>query len=101
MNRQDEVIGDVNDLVTDEHGKVVAVLIGTGGFLGLGEKDVALRFEDLKLARDEDNNIKVIVDISKNTLAAAPDYETLGEQKVTVGSSKGDREDLGGQTQRP
>ena len=40
-------IGDINDLVADESGKVVAVLVGTGGFLGLGEKDVALGYEDL------------------------------------------------------
>jgi hypothetical protein len=96
-NSQDEAIGDINDLVTDNSGKVVAVLIGSGGFLGLGEKDVALRFEDLRLARDEDNNIKVIANLDRETLASAPDYETLAEQKVTVGSNKGDREDRGGQ----
>jgi len=96
-NSQDEVIGDINDLVTDESGKVVAVLIGAGGFLGMGEKDVALRFEDLKLTRDEDNDIKVIVNVNQDTLASAPDYETLTEQKVTVGSNKGDREDAGNQ----
>ncbi|MEX1060802.1 MAG: PRC-barrel domain-containing protein [Methyloceanibacter sp.] len=96
-NSQDEVVGDINDLVTDESGKVVAVLIGTGGFLGMGEKDVALRFEDLKLARDEGNSIKVIANVNQDTLASAPDYETLAEQTVTVGSNKGDREDAGDQ----
>jgi len=96
-NSQDEVIGDINDLVADESGKVVAVLIGAGGFLGIGEKDVALRFEDLKIARDEDNDIKVIANANQDTLASAPDYETLAEQKVTVGSNKADREDAGDQ----
>jgi hypothetical protein len=76
-NGQDENIGEINDLVTDRNGKIVAV-----------------RFEDLKLARDESDNIKVIADLSKETLAAAPDYQTLIEQKVTVGSTKGDREDV-------
>jgi len=93
-NAQDENIGDINDLVSDRGGKIVAVLIGSGGFLGLGEKDVAVRFEDLKLARDESDNVKIIADLNKETLAAAPDYETLYEQKVTVGSTKGDREDV-------
>ncbi|HEY8299272.1 MAG TPA: photosystem reaction center subunit H, partial [Methyloceanibacter sp.] len=81
----------------DRNGKIVAVLIGSGGFLGLGEKHVALRFEDLKLAREENNSIKVVADLSKETLASAPDYETLSEQKLTVGSNKGDREDAGGE----
>jgi hypothetical protein len=94
VNSQDETIGDINDLVTDESGKVVAVLVGSGGFLGLGEKDVALGFEDLKFARDESNNIKVIANVTKETLASAPDYETLAEQQVTVGQNKSDREDL-------
>ena len=49
VNSQDEAIGDVNDLVTDRSGKILAALIGVGGFLGIGEKDVAVRFEDLKL----------------------------------------------------
>lgn len=93
-NAQDENVGDINDLVSDRGGKIVAVLIGSGGFLGLGEKDVAVRFEDLKLARDESDNVKIIADLNKETLAAAPDYETLYEQKVTVGSTKGDREDV-------
>jgi hypothetical protein len=96
-NAQDEAIGGINDLVTDESGKVLAVLIGTGGFLGMGEKDVALRFEDLRLVREDDNGIKVIVSVNQDTLASAPDYETLAEQQVAVGASKEDREDAGEQ----
>jgi sporulation protein YlmC with PRC-barrel domain len=86
VNAKDERIGDVNDLVTDENGKVVAVLIGVGGFLGIGEKDIAIRFEDVKLSRDADDNVKVLANISKDTLASAPDYQTLAEQKVSVSS---------------
>lgn len=97
-NAQDEMVGDINDLVTDRNGKIVAVLIGSGGFLGLGEKDVAMRFEDLKLARDENDSIKIVADLTKETLAAAPDYETLSEQALAVGSTKDDREDLRGET---
>ncbi len=96
-NANNENIGDINDLVTDRDGKIVAVLIGSGGFLGLGEKDVAVRFEDLKLARDENDSVKVIADLSKETLASAPDYQTLSEQKLTVGANKSDREDVDGE----
>jgi hypothetical protein len=88
VNSQDEAIGDVNDLVTDRSGKILAALIGVGGFLGIGEKDVAVRFEDLKLTRDESNNTKVVLNVSKETLASAPDYKTLDEQPVVEGSAK-------------
>jgi hypothetical protein len=93
VNSQDEGIGEVNDLVTDRSGKILAALIGVGGFLGIGEKDVAVRFEDLKLARDENNNVKVVLNINKETLASAPDYKLLGEQPVVEGSAKSDRDD--------
>jgi hypothetical protein len=93
VNSQDETVGDINDLVTDQSGKVIAVLVGTGGFLGIGEKDVALDFNDLRFAQDQDGNVKVIANVTKETLASAPDYQTLAEQKVTVGENKGDRED--------
>jgi sporulation protein YlmC with PRC-barrel domain len=85
VNADNESIGDVNDLVTDQNGKIIAIVVGAGGFLGIGEKDVAIRFEDVKLARDENNDVKVIADINKETLASAPDYETLDEQQITVG----------------
>lgn len=88
VNSQDEGIGEINDLVTDRSGKILAALIGVGGFLGIGEKDVAVRFEDLKLARDENNDVKVVLNISKETLASAPDYKLLGEQPVVEGSAK-------------
>jgi hypothetical protein len=86
-NSQDEVIGDINDLVSDESGKIIGVLLGSGGFLGIGEKDVAIRFEELKLARDENNDVKVIANLDQDMLASAPDYEKLPEQSVSVGAT--------------
>jgi sporulation protein YlmC with PRC-barrel domain len=91
MNAKNESIGEITDLITDPHGKIVAVLIGAGGFLGIGEKDVAIRFEDVKVVRDENNDLKVMTNIDQQTLASAPDYQTLDEQQITVGE-KGDRE---------
>jgi len=93
VNAQNETIGDVNDLVTDRNGKIVAALIGVGGFLGIGEKDVAVSFDDLTLTRDENNDVKVTLDLSKEALTSAPDYKLLNEQSVVEGSAKTDRED--------
>jgi hypothetical protein len=87
-NAANENIGSITDLIADEDGKVIGVLIGSGGFLGIGQKDVAVRFEDLKLARDENNDVTALVNISKDALTAAPDYETLTEQQMTVGSEQ-------------
>jgi hypothetical protein len=86
-------IGDVNDLVTDLSGKVIGALIGVDGFLGIGEKNVAVRFEDLKFTRDENSNVKVALDISRETLVSAPAYKTLEEKPVVEGSAKSDSGD--------
>jgi sporulation protein YlmC with PRC-barrel domain len=47
-NNADENIGEVNELIVDGTGKVLAVVVGVGGFLGIGEKNVALPFETVK-----------------------------------------------------
>jgi hypothetical protein len=88
VNAENERIGDVNDLVTDSSGKAVAAVIGVGGFLGIGEKDVAIPFEDLKFSRDEDNDVRIEVDISKEALTSAPDYQSLDEQEIVEGANK-------------
>ena len=96
VNAENESVGAINDLVTDSDGKLIAALIGVGGFLGLGEKDVAVSFEDLKLARDENNDITAMLNTSKDALAQAPDYKTLDEQEVVQGSVESDSEQAPG-----
>jgi PRC-barrel domain len=93
VNKQDETIGDVNDLVADKDGKIVGALIGVGGFLGIGEKNVAVRFQDLDLTRDENDKVKVTLNLSKDELSSAPSYKLLSQQSVVEGSAKTDRED--------
>jgi hypothetical protein len=50
------------------------VIVGVGGFLGMGEKDVALSFENLKFAKDNDNDLVVTTNVTKETLQATPAY---------------------------
>lgn len=44
---QNEKIGSVDDVLLDQHGNVKAIVIGVGGFLGVGERDVAVPFNAL------------------------------------------------------
>jgi hypothetical protein len=92
VNSENESIARINDLVTDKDGKVVAVLVGYGGFLGIGAKDVALRFEDLDFIRNEDQSVQVVADLSQEMLASAPEYKRLHEQDITVGENVTDLE---------
>jgi sporulation protein YlmC with PRC-barrel domain len=47
-NEANEKIGDINDVILDRSGKVANVILGVGGFLGLGERYVAVAFDKLK-----------------------------------------------------
>lgn len=47
-NDQNERIGDIKEVLLDKQGKARAVVIGVGGFLGIGERDVAVPFEALQ-----------------------------------------------------
>jgi sporulation protein YlmC with PRC-barrel domain len=47
-NQANEKIGDINELILDKSGKVENVILGVGGFLGMGEHYVAVAFDKLK-----------------------------------------------------
>jgi sporulation protein YlmC with PRC-barrel domain len=47
-------IGDIDDVLVDNSGKVTALVVGVGGFLGAGEKDVAVPFTSVKRTKKDD-----------------------------------------------
>ena len=51
-NAQNEKVGDIKELMLDKNGKVTDVAIGVGGFLGMGERDVAVKFDQLKWSNE-------------------------------------------------
>lgn len=70
-----ETVGDINDVVITEDGSVGAVIIGVGGFLGIGEKDVAVGMDNLTMTRTGDNELRVSTDLSREQLESAAGYE--------------------------
>jgi sporulation protein YlmC with PRC-barrel domain len=54
VSQNNETIGDVNDVLFDRGGQVMAAVIGVGGFLGIGEKDVAVPFQQLEFVANTD-----------------------------------------------
>ena len=51
-NEANEKLGDINELILDKNGKVNAVVIGVGGFLGMGEHDIAVTMDKLKFIEE-------------------------------------------------
>lgn len=87
-NAENESIGDVNDLIFEENGGIVAAIIGVGGFLGIGEKDVALPIEKITVTRDAENNETTLTTTeTAEALKAAPEFMTLEDQKAATDAS--------------
>lgn len=73
--REGEEVGEIEDLLVDDSGKIVSVVVEVGGVLGLGEKNVLLPFEDIELTRDGDGNVLLKSNSDKAKLEAAPEYK--------------------------
>jgi sporulation protein YlmC with PRC-barrel domain len=78
VNASGEKIGDVSDMLFDRSGKITTVVVGVGGFLGLGAKQVALPYEAVTYS-EQNGERQIMVPLTKEALQAAPDY-TLTEK---------------------
>jgi len=74
-NPANETVGDINDLSIGSDGKIAAVIIGVGGFLGMGEKNVSLPYDQLSFSRDGKGSLVVTVNITKDSLQSAPEWK--------------------------
>ena len=73
-NEANEKLGDINELILDKNGKVAAVVIGVGGFLGMGEHDIAVSMDKLKFVEEP---------IRTSSTAPATTKETTTKETTT------------------
>lgn len=73
-NESDEKIGDVTDVVLTSDGQAVYFVIGAGGFLGMGQHDVAIPFKEIQ----RNNDRLVLPGYTKDQLKALPKVELVG-----------------------
>jgi sporulation protein YlmC with PRC-barrel domain len=78
-NEAGERIGEINEVMLTKDGKVAAVVVGVGGFLGIGERQVAVAFESLRLTQDASNNTVAAMSATKEGLKAAPEWRWTSE----------------------
>lgn len=79
-----EEIGNISDIVFDENGQITAVIIGVGGFLGIGEKSVAVDFQTLEFTVAADNTERWVVPTTAEALTAAPDFVWAEDEPVNA-----------------
>jgi sporulation protein YlmC with PRC-barrel domain len=72
VNSNDEDLGEIEDFVVDDDGGAVFAIAGIGGFLGIGERDIAVPFEDLEIREDD---VLLMTPMTKEQLKEMPPYE--------------------------
>jgi sporulation protein YlmC with PRC-barrel domain len=70
----DNKIGEVKDVILSPDGRASALIVSVGGFLGMGEKDVALPFDAVK-RKTKDNKTYLTLDATKDALKSAPGFK--------------------------
>jgi hypothetical protein len=75
----DESIGTVSDLIIDADERLQGVLVGVGGFLGIGEKRVALPMERITIRRPEPGRVELAADITREELEEKEAFKTASQ----------------------
>jgi len=79
----DNKIGEIMDVLVAPDGKATALIVGVGGFLGAGEKDVAVPFSAVKHTM-KNQKIYLIMDTTKDALKSAPGFKYDREKTTWV-----------------
>jgi PRC-barrel domain len=75
VNVMDEKVGTIADLVMDQDQKLVGVVLSVGGFLGIGEKWVAIPVDQIDFPTDE-QPARLLAAVTEEQLKNAPDFVT-------------------------
>jgi sporulation protein YlmC with PRC-barrel domain len=76
IGADDKKIGDVSDILFDKDKKILAYIVGVGGFLGIGAKDVAIDPASFQSVPGKDaHDLKLRLSMTKDELKAAPAFE--------------------------
>lgn len=94
INLQNEKIGTVDDLLIEDNNQVALAVISVGGFLGVGDKLVAVPYGDLQILQT-DGEPQVVAHMTRADLEALPSFQyepvmpAAGEQSGDVGATVG------------
>jgi hypothetical protein len=72
---QDNKIGEIMDVLVDREGKATALIIGVGGFLGMGEKDVAVPFNSVQVTNKNNDKWYLVMNSNRDALKNAKGFK--------------------------
>ena len=85
--REWDDLGEVNDVVLTKDGSVKAVVLGIGGFLGIGERNIAIDMSSLNFVREQDDadDFFLVVNADKESLENVPAFERQADETARAG----------------
>ncbi|NWG26674.1 MAG: PRC-barrel domain-containing protein [Pseudorhodoplanes sp.] len=87
IGANDEKIGDVSDILFDRNGMIQAYVVGVGGFLGIGAKDVAIEPKSFQIVKGENNSAdKLRLSMTKDQLQQHAEFKPYEASRSTTGS---------------
>ena len=96
QNAAGETVGDIYDLMFSPQGQINTVVIGVGGFLGMGERTVAIPYNTLSFKAGAKGERIIVVPLSKDNLVKAPDFKAT--ERTTFQKAEDKAVDLGQKT---
>jgi hypothetical protein len=87
-NKDGQIIGDIEDLILTADNRVDGVVMGVGGFLGVGEKKIGVRYSALKFDTKDGKASVSLPQATKDVLAALEPYHYADQRKSMVDRAK-------------
>ena len=83
-NLQNEDVGEIEDVIFDNSKNMRAVIVSIGGFLGMGERYVAVDPSSIVITRNDDGDVEAVLNTTREDLRKAPQF-TFDERRRRVG----------------
>ena len=85
-----EDIGEVDDIILSRDGEVRAVKLDIGGFLSMGEKDIAVAMDQIKLIQEDgdDDDFFLVVKTNRDNLSQLESYRYQGDREMTAAGTR-------------
>jgi hypothetical protein len=100
VNTTDEEVGTISDLVMDQNQKLVGVVLSVGGFLGIGDKWVAIPVDQIEFPTAEEP-ARLLAAVTEEQLKNAPDFMTRQEVEAEKAAEQAQQQAMQQQQQTP
>jgi hypothetical protein len=100
VNVRDEKVGTIADLVMDQDQKLVGAVLSVGGFLGIGDKWVAIPVDQIAFP-SEDQPARLLIAVTEEQLENAPDFQTRDQVEAQAAVDQAQQAATGQKQQTP